>query len=574
MLEEVADLSRDHESAGKVYFDLFGELASREAVDMAVFDAWRGEVPPPFGETVAQVGGRVLFDSERDWAEVASRTVFHGGGALTAEDVGYSLTTQGDQRLYIGVDLGQAGAGGVAVSGIIHIAHAADELVQFRFGHDVGFEEEVIRFSKAELAIARRARLPLARFGEDLEFVVAASGHALAVWLGGALVYRGERSRTEKPSTFVIDLLPSATIHPEVRLTKLAAAELPAEVGIWIRPADEAVLRALAEVPAEAQPGVLAQILSLVDDFPALQDAALEDRLAGALLDQDRAIDEQTWNRFLACCAPQSRNMLQTKRSNKIALQLLKVEHLTVTFFKNPNEARRLSRLFTDAGADESFHALRDVSFTVSPGEILGVIGRNGSGKTTLLRTIMGLFPLTTGAVTVHGRPLLLRPGVGMREDLSGRENVISSALHLGMGLREAKSIVDDVVEFSELATAIDRPYKYYSDGMRARLIFSVATAMTADILMLDELLGAGDISFQEKAGDRLKDFIGRARAIIVVEHGMGFIRENATKILLLDQGQPIYYGPRDRALDRYMLDLMSELTYARALRGRPKRAA
>ena len=568
-------MSRKHERACSVYFDLIGDLAPRESIDAAVLTGWDGVLAATFAQTVGQLGGRILFDMEADPAEVALRTVHHGGGNLESTDAGYLLAAKEQQRLYVGMSLGGPGVGGIALAGVVHIAHAADELVQFRFGHDQGFEEEIIRFSKAELAIARRARLPLARFGEDLEFVIAASGRALAVWLNGALVYRGERSRINTPSTFVIDLLPSATVQPEVRLAAVVAAELPAEAGVRLRPVDEVVLRALAGVAAEAgQPGMLAQLLSLLDDFPALQDAALEDRLAKAFLNQDRAIDEQTWLRFLACCDPPSRSALQTKRSNRIALQLVKVEHLTVTFFKNPNESRRLSNLFFSDRTNESFHVLRDVSFTVSPGEILGVIGRNGSGKTTLLRTIMGLFPLATGAITVHGRPLLLRPGVGMREDLSGRENIISSALHLGMGLREAKRIVDDVVDFSELSGAIDRPYKYYSDGMRARLIFSVATAMTADILMLDELLGAGDISFQEKAGNRLTEFIGRARAIIVVEHGMGFIRENATKILLLDQGAAIYYGPRDRALDRYMLDLMSELTYAKALRTRPERAA
>jgi ABC-type polysaccharide/polyol phosphate transport system ATPase subunit len=313
-----------------------------------------------------------------------------------------------------------------------------------------------------------------------------------------------------------------------------------------------------------------ADLLSLIDDYPALDDPELEQELASALIESETPIDEVSWRYFLSLCRPEQRQRLQVMRDNKVGLRLVQMRDLTVMFDVDPSQAQSVAALFSRRHSAR-FAVLRNINFELAAGDVLGVIGRNGSGKSTLLRTIMGMFPISTGAVMIHGKPLLLRPGVGMREDLSGRENIITSSLFLGLSLKQARSIVDEVIDFSELEHAIDRPYRYYSDGMRARLVFSVATSLTAEVLMLDELLSAGDISFQEKARRRLHEFIQRARAVIVIEHGMAFVEASATKVLLLHEGEPIYFGKRERAVDRYILDVMSEKTNARALHaGRP----
>lgn len=452
------------------------------------------------------------------------------------------------------------GAGEVLIAaGVIRIEQAEDEKVQLRFGHGEGFEEEILRFTSSQIGVARRARLPSRPVGRSTPFALAVKGDRIAVWLDGALVYRGARSRKEYPRTLILDLLPVDGKPAEVAIEALLMsriAELP-QLNLW--PEDEPTTALAFEAAETGEFEAFARALNLIDGAPPIDDQGVEVALGRLLAASD--IDETTFERFCALCTPQNANLNRSLRSNRKSLPLVDFEGVTLRFAKNPAHATSLEGLFAPKGG-ERFDALRDVSFRVWPGDILGVIGRNGSGKTTLLRAIMGLFPISAGAITVHGRPLLLRPGAGMREDLSGRENIIMAALFMGLSMKQARGIVDEVIEFAELEAAIDRPYKYYSDGMRARLVFSVATTMTTEVLLLDELLSAGDIAFQAKAQKRLEEFIGRARSVIVVEHGLAFVKASATKVLLLDKGIPIYYGAPEGALDAYTLDLMSELSH------------
>ena len=151
---------------------------------------------------------------------------------------------------------------------------------------------------------------------------------------------------------------------------------------------------------------------------------------------------------------------------------------------------------------------------------------------------------------------MLLRPGVGMREELSGRENILCAGLYMGLSRKQIAEVIDEVIEFSELEDAIDRPIRYYSDGMRSRLIFSLATASSPEILLLDELLGAGDIGFRDKAARRLEKFLGGAKVVIVVTHGIGWVREKCNKALYLNNGRVGYFGDPETACDRYLREL------------------
>lgn len=202
---------------------------------------------------------------------------------------------------------------------------------------------------------------------------------------------------------------------------------------------------------------------------------------------------------------------------------------------------------------DSDFWALRDVSFDVERGDIIGVIGKNGSGKSTLLRAMVPMLEHDTGTIEVRGQPILLAAGMGFREELSGRDNVYLGGVFLGLTRREIAAHFDAIVDFAELADHIDRPFCHYSDGMKARLIFSVATTVSPDILLLDEMLGAGDVSFHEKAATRMRQLLDRARSILVVTHDLRFVRRHCSRALYLVGGRVRYHGDPDRAVDLFL---------------------
>ncbi len=164
------------------------------------------------------------------------------------------------------------------------------------------------------------------------------------------------------------------------------------------------------------------------------------------------------------------------------------------------------------------------MDLNIYQGDTLGIIGANGAGKSTLLKTIAGLVPIKAGEVSLYAKHLLLSVGLGAREELTGRENIYLSGCFLGLSKRQIDALFDEIVDFSELGEAIDRPFKYYSDGMKGRLVFSIATSVSPDILMLDELLSAGDLYFQQKAAKRMDELIERSKAVVVVTHGMDFV--------------------------------------------------
>ena len=231
------------------------------------------------------------------------------------------------------------------------------------------------------------------------------------------------------------------------------------------------------------------------------------------------------------------------------------IQDLSVTFSMRPHEDFSLKRILAQRKR-EYFRVLQSVDFRLYPGDVLGIIGRNGAGKSTLLRVIAGLIPIDTGHVFVRGRFDLLRPGIGLRPFLTGRENIKVSGIYMGFSKQEIDSIVDDVIQFSELGEAIDKPFRYYSDGMMARLVFSIATSICPDVLMLDELLNAGDIKFKQKAETRLRGFMDQANTVIVVTHDVGFLKDHCTKGLFISKGSQAYFGNPEVAVSHYLDEL------------------
>jgi ABC-type polysaccharide/polyol phosphate transport system ATPase subunit len=201
------------------------------------------------------------------------------------------------------------------------------------------------------------------------------------------------------------------------------------------------------------------------------------------------------------------------------------------------------------------FWALKDISFSVKKGEIVGLIGNNGTGKTTLLRVIAGILDPDKGQVQVNTPCTLLSPGIGSRSQLSGRENIYLGCLYLGYSMEEIKQKYEEIVEFSGLREHIDRPVQYYSDGMISRLNFTIAASLKSEFLLLDELLSAGDITFRDKAARRMKEIVRNAKGTIIATHDMPFVRENCSTALYLRNGEVRFYGDPNKAVDLYEND-------------------
>jgi ABC-type polysaccharide/polyol phosphate transport system ATPase subunit len=189
--------------------------------------------------------------------------------------------------------------------------------------------------------------------------------------------------------------------------------------------------------------------------------------------------------------------------------------------------------------------ALRDFDLVVEPGETIGVVGRNGAGKSTLLRLLAGVSRPSAGTVRIVGRIApLLSVGVGFHPEMSGRENVYINGLLLGLTADEVAERFDDIVAFAELASFIDTPVKFYSSGMFMRLGFSVAVHVDPDVLLVDEVLAVGDLAFQLKCFDRMRDLKDRGTTILIVSHSMHAIRLLCPRAILLHHGELRLDGP------------------------------
>jgi len=196
------------------------------------------------------------------------------------------------------------------------------------------------------------------------------------------------------------------------------------------------------------------------------------------------------------------------------------------------------SSLFAHRSARETFWALKDVSFEVKRGEVVGIIGRNGAGKSTLLKILSRITDPTEGYADIHGRVgSLLEVGTGFHPELTGRENIYLNGSILGMKRAEIVKKFDEMVAFAEIEKFIDTPVKYYSSGMYVRLAFAVAAHLEPDILLVDEVLAVGDIGFQEKCLGKMGEVAKQGRTVLFVSHNLGAIQRLCSDSLLLDGG-------------------------------------
>jgi lipopolysaccharide transport system ATP-binding protein len=219
---------------------------------------------------------------------------------------------------------------------------------------------------------------------------------------------------------------------------------------------------------------------------------------------------------------------------------------------RNFRNLRRLTRI--EGERSDTIWALRDVTFEIQPGEVVGVIGRNGAGKSTLLKILSRITEPTSGDIRLHGRVAsLLEVGTGFHPELTGRENIYLNGTILGMRRQEIDRKFDEIVAFSEIEKFLDTPVKRYSSGMYVRLAFAVAAHLEPEILLVDEVLAVGDAEFQKKCLGKMGDVAREGRTVIFVSHNMAAVENLCSRGILLDQGRITFTGSQVEAIASYL---------------------
>ena len=206
------------------------------------------------------------------------------------------------------------------------------------------------------------------------------------------------------------------------------------------------------------------------------------------------------------------------------------------------------------AGLQEEIWALKDISFEVNHGEVVGIIGHNGAGKSTMLKVLSRITEPSEGFADIYGRVgALLEVGTGFHQELTGRENVYLNGAILGMTRRDIDHKFDEIIDFAGVEKFIDTPVKHYSSGMALRLGFAVAAHLEPEILVVDEVLAVGDAQFQKKCLGKMSEVAGEGRTVLFVSHNMGAVRRLCNRGIVLEQGRDIYQGNADDAVNYYL---------------------
>lgn len=202
----------------------------------------------------------------------------------------------------------------------------------------------------------------------------------------------------------------------------------------------------------------------------------------------------------------------------------------------------------------EMIHAVKDLSFSLEKGEILGIVGKNGSGKSTLLRAIAGIFVPDKGTIDLKGHSIsLLSIGVGFTPEISGRENILLSGMLLGFDEKAILEKMDDIIAFSELGKFIDYPVRTYSSGMYSKLAFSITASLETDIILIDEVLSVGDERFKKKSYAKMRELISDSnRTVIIVSHSMDTLKSLCSKVLWINDGEFQMIGDPEHVIGEY----------------------
>lgn len=202
--------------------------------------------------------------------------------------------------------------------------------------------------------------------------------------------------------------------------------------------------------------------------------------------------------------------------------------------------------------ADTDFQALCGVNLEVHESEVLGIIGSNGSGKSTLARMVAGVYFPDAGEVCVNGKVSLLTLGAGFSYELTGRENIFINGAFHGLSRKEIATRVKEIIDFADIGGFIDQPIKMYSSGMRSRLAFAIAVSLKPEVLIIDEALSTGDVSFRRKAQTRVTEMVNEAKCVLIVSHQMRFLQEICSRIVWMDRGRVVLDGNPKKVIQRY----------------------
>lgn len=242
----------------------------------------------------------------------------------------------------------------------------------------------------------------------------------------------------------------------------------------------------------------------------------------------------------------------------QLARPAIEVENLSTSYRLHVNGTSAWAGFFDlfkrGQKSDRLVPAVRNVSFDVEQGTVLGVIGRNGAGKSTLLRCLAGILAPDEGRVVVRGRiSALLTIGVGMNGKLTGRENIKLGGLAMGLDEERLDEITDMIAEFAQLGEYVEFPVDTYSSGMKARLGFAVVAHLDPEVLLIDEALAGGDSRFQTQTAEKMNELCGNGRTIVLVSHSLAVVRSMATKVVWMHQGQVVECGDPDDVVASYM---------------------
>lgn len=229
------------------------------------------------------------------------------------------------------------------------------------------------------------------------------------------------------------------------------------------------------------------------------------------------------------------------------------VENLSVNY-RSMKAFKIKSNIFKIWRKKDVFTALKNINLEIEKGSVIGVIGRNGSGKSTLLKTIAGIFSPDIGTVDIKDNTVaLLSIGLGFKTDLSGYENIILSGLLLGFTREKINEKINEIIEFSELGDFIYKPVRTYSSGMHSKLAFSITALLDTDILLIDEVLSVGDMSFRQKSYNKMKEIIkNKDKTILIVSHSLSTIKEICSKTIWLEKGQLIDFDTTEKVVNAY----------------------
>ncbi len=235
-------------------------------------------------------------------------------------------------------------------------------------------------------------------------------------------------------------------------------------------------------------------------------------------------------------------------------MSLLIANNLGKAYRVYASEFQRIGRWFgLPTKPSEEHWVLKHISFSINPGEAIGIVGQNGAGKSTLLKMITGTLQPTEGSVQVNGRiAAILELGMGFTPDLTGRQNVFHAAGLMGFSAEKISEVIDDIEAFAEIGEYFDEPVRTYSSGMQMRVAFAVATAIRPEILIVDEALSVGDSYFQHKSFDRIREFQQQGTTLLIVSHDRGAIQALCNRAILLEKGTVIKDGKPEEVMDFY----------------------